>query len=164
MTSRIGTIVAVCTSPKDGIQKYPQKQVEIGRYGLVGDYHNRARRRSFSIPGMTKPNIDRHITVVAEEVFDALNAELGTKLVAGSFGENFLVRGLGDLSDIKDDARLLINEIVVLRVIEQNKPCKNLAPYHRLMVKKAHGRRGLLCAIERGFYAFVGPDDTIAVV
>lgn len=158
--NKIGRIIAVCTSPDGGVPKYPRALVQIGLHGLVGDYHNREFRPSHnkSRLGVLMPNNDRHITVVAEEVYDSLNAELGTALSAGAFGENILVRGMGNLGDIPDGARLMIDEgLVVLQVTEQNNPCKNLAPYHRLMVKKAYGRRGLLCAIKYGRDAVLIP-------
>lgn len=158
--SRVGYITAVCTSLVGGVPKYPQERVQIGLHGLVGDYHNREWRPSHNKSrfGVLMPNNDRHITVVAQEAYDALNAELGIALKAGDFGENILVRDMGYLNDIPDDARLTTcGGHVVLRVVEQNDPCVNLAPYHRLMVKKAYGQRGLLCAIERGRDAFLVP-------
>ncbi len=162
---RIGRIIAVCTSSVSGVPKYPQAIAQVGLHGLVGDYHNREFRPSHnkSRLGVLMPNNDRHITVVAQEVYDSLNAELGTMLKAGDFGENILVRGMGNLGNIPDNAQLMIGEgLLVLRVMEQNDPCKNLAPYHRLMVKKAYGRRGLLCAIKFGRHVFIRPGVPIA--
>ncbi len=163
--TRVGFITAVCTSPKGGVPKYPRERVQVGLHGLVGDYHDREFRPSHnkSRLGVLMPNNDRHITVVAQEVYDSLNAELGTALKAGDFGENILVRGMGNLGNIPDDAQLMIDEgLLVLRVTGQNDPCKNLAPYHRLMVKKAYGRRGLLCAIKFGRRVFIRPGVPIA--
>ncbi|MDO8407838.1 MAG: MOSC domain-containing protein [bacterium] len=162
--NRVGFITAVCTSPVGGVPKYPQEQVQVGLHGLVGDYHNRELRPSHnkSRLGVLMPNNDRHITMVAEEVYASLNAELGTALKAGDFGENILVKGMDNLGDIPSDARLMIDDgLVVLRVTEQNDPCKNLSPYHRLLVKKVYGRRGLLCAIKFGRSCFLRPGLSI---
>jgi MOSC domain-containing protein YiiM len=150
-----GTIVSINTAREGGLPKRARVGgAKLGEWGFEGDYHNRQMRPSFSKPGTLKPNIDRHISLVSSEVIDALNQELGLGLMHGSLGENITTSGLGDLSQIPDGARLVIrnsitlNELAVLRVVEQNKPCKNLYPLHRLLVKKIFGRRGILCAVE----------------
>ena len=148
--SRTGIIVAVCVNPNKGTRKSSCFAASVGQFGLLGDYHNRRERRSFSQPGTWKPNTDRHISILAAEAYDALNAELGTALMPGDFGENILVRGVGDLSDVADGSLISIGANIVFRVVKQNKPCVNLQVYHHLMAKKAYGRRGLLCAIEKG--------------
>ncbi len=138
----------------------------LGSWGFVGDYHNRAMRPSFSVPGTLKPNIDRHVSLLAIEVIDSLNTELGLDMRSGTLGENITTRGLGDLSHIADGSRLVIKnsldtELAILRVIEQNQPCKNLHSKHRLLVKKIYGRRGLLCVIERGVGKRICRNDSI---
>lgn len=152
---------------------HPQKEIvpcaTLGRWGFEGDYHNSEMRPSFSKPGTLKPNVDRHITLLAMEVVDALNAELGLQMRPGTLGENITTADLGDLSDIPDGSRLRIRnrlgvELAMLRVVEQNQPCKNLSPVHRLMPKRIYGRRGLLCAIERGTGSILMPQDTIEVI
>lgn len=159
-----GKVVAVCISPDAGIPKHASSTpVCVGRFGLEGDYHNREMRPSFSKPGTFKPNADRHITLVAHEVIEDLNRELGLALGPGSLGENITTQGLGDLSDIPDGAEILIGDKILLRVVEQNQPCRNLAPLHRLLVKKIYGRRGLLCAIEEGVGVVISSDTTIEV-
>ncbi len=164
MIYNLGGIVAVCTSPKGGIPKFPQSKVQIGQWGFEGDFHNREMRRSFSKPGLFKTNVDRHITIVGFEVIEDLNRELDLTLVPGSLGENITTKGLGDLSEIKDKTILQIGqEGILLRVIEQNQPCHNLAPLHRLLVKKIYGRRGLLCAILSGVGKTLEPNLPIIV-
>jgi hypothetical protein len=152
---------------------HPQKEMVrcawLGKWGFEGDYHNREMRPSFSKPGTFKPNIDRHVTLLAREVVDALNSELGLQMRPGTLGENITTDGLGDLSTIKDGSCLRIcnrlgGELAVLRVVEQNQPCKNLSPVHRLLPKKIYGRRGLLCAIESGTGNILMPNDTITVL
>ncbi len=160
-----GKIVAVNISAHWNIPKYPvDGPVMLGSHGLVGDYHNREMRQSFSKPGTFKPNTDRHLTLFADEVMFDLNCELGTELRAGSLGENITTRGLGDLSQIRDGMRLRIGNHVIIWVTEQNQPCKNLAPLHRLLVKKVYGRRGLLCAIQCGRGHRIQEGDPIEVL
>ncbi len=150
-----GTILSINASREPGVTKIPYMAAIVGRWGFEGDRHNRELRPSFSKPGTLKPNTDRHITILAQEVIDDLNQALGLSLVPGSLGENITTRGLGDLSQIQDGAMLSVRDPggdmrLTLRVTEQNQPCKNLAPIHRLLVKRIHGRRGLLCSIESG--------------
>lgn len=160
-----GKIIAVCVSHTDGI---PKSRLLLGgmleRHGLRDDYHNNAMRRSFSNPGTFKPNVDRHISVIAFEVLKDLSEELKIPLDPGSLGDNLTVEGLGDLSQIKDGSILNIGEKIRLRVIEQNQPCVNLAPLHRLLPKKIHGRRGLMCAVEVGIGEWITPDQKIRVI
>ncbi|MDE1945494.1 MAG: MOSC domain-containing protein [Patescibacteria group bacterium] len=163
MPTRTGRIVAVCLNPDEGTRKFPQPRIQIGSHGIVGDHHNREMRPSFSKPGTFKPNTDRHITIVAQEAFDFINTELGTSVTAGDFGENLLVQGLDDLSWVPDGATIKIGDHIELKVAEQNEPCRNLAVYHRLMVKTAYKRRGLLCSIQSGQGEWIHPLDAIAI-
>ena len=156
-----GTIVAVCTSSQGNVPKYPQSEVEVGPYGFVGDVHAGETRMSRKT-GQPKAN-DRQVSLVAEEVLADLNRELGTALKPGDFGENITVRGIGDLSDVPDGAVLAIGDAVRLRVTEQNNPCNNLSVYHRLMVKKSFGRRGILTVVVAGAGAKLRPGMSILV-
>src|SRR5437870_869906 len=127
-----------------GVPKCPQSEVVIGEYGVEGDYHaGPMRTRS---DGQVVPNT-RHVTLVAKEVFDDLNRELDTDIPAGGFGENILVEGLGDLSDIREGAVLAFSSGVELEVTGQNDPCKNLMVYHNQVPKRAYGRRGRLAVV-----------------
>ena len=109
--SKTGTVVAVCMRKEKGVPKHPQSEVVIGEYGVEGDYHAGPMRTRSS--GDVEPN-RRHVTLVAKEVFDDLNRELGTDIPAGGFGENILVEGLGDLSDIQEGALLSFSSGVEL--------------------------------------------------
>ena len=153
-----GTVAAVCLRREKGVPKYPQSEVTIGEYGVEGDYHAGPMRTRSN--GEVEPN-RRHITLVAKEVFDDLNRELGTDIPAGGFGENILVEGLGDLSDIKEGAVLSFSSGVELEVTGQNDPCKNLMVYHNQVPKHAYGRRGLLTMVRTT--GRLKPGDSIAV-
>ncbi|MDB5224477.1 MAG: hypothetical protein JWO43_99 [Candidatus Adlerbacteria bacterium] len=158
---------------RTGEPHHPQKDEAgdaiIGRWGLEGDCHNREMRRSFSKPGTFKPNIDRHITLLAIEVIDSLNQELGLEMRPGTLGENITTQGLGDLFNIADGSRIFIrnpagSELCVLRVTEQNEPCINLSTIHRLLVKRIYKRRGLLCSIVSGIGNRIMSGDPIEVI
>lgn len=159
-----GIVLALCTSPKGGVPKYPQSRVKVAKFGFEGDYHCRAERRSFKEPGKMKPNDDRHITVVAEEALQCVNDALDLKLVAGSLAENILTRGLGDLSDVPPGAMISVNHgRVVLRVTGQNNPCVNLSIYDKALVKAIYGKRGLLCTVVSGVGEVLEPDCPIGI-
>lgn len=165
---KIGKIVAVCTSPMDGVPKYPQEEVIVAEYGFKGDYHNRKMRPSFSKPGTLKPNIDRHLSILSKEAIDSVCAELNIQLEVGTLGENILTDGLGDLSDVRPDTRILIGSEVYLLVTGQNKPCKKVAGYHphfnATIYSPERQRRGLLAAVEFGVGCIVRPGDPITVL
>lgn len=158
-----GRIVAVCTSPNEGVPKWEQTEVELAEFGFKGDYHCKPMRRSFSKPGTEKPNTDRHITIVAKEAVDAVNEKLGLQLGIGALGENLLIEGFGDLSDIIPHTEIVIHPGLILKVVEQNQPCKNLVHYHPHLVKEIYGRRGLLCKVVLGVGKIIKPGDPITI-
>ena len=156
--TKVGSVAAVCLRKEKGVPKYPQSEVTIGEYGVEGDYHaGPMRTRS---DGQVVPNT-RHVTLVAKEVFDDLNRELDTDIPAGGFGENILVEGLGDLSDINEGEIIRFSSGVELEVTGQNDPCKNLMVYHNQVPKRAYGRRGLLAVVRSTGH--LKPGDSITV-
>ena len=156
--TKVGSVAAVCLRKEKGVPKYPQSEVTIGEYGVEGDYHaGPMRTRS---DGQVVPNT-RHVTLVAKEVFDDLNRELDTDIPAGGFGENILVEGLGDLSDINEGEIIRFSSGVELEVTGQNDPCKNLMVYHNQVPKRAYGRRGLLAVVRATGH--LKPGDSITV-
>lgn len=159
-----GSVVALCTSSEGGVPKYPQKSVTVAQFGFEGDYHCRPMRRSFSKPGELKPNTDRHLTIVAEEDLVYANDYLDICLMQGHLAENIFVRGIGSLAHIAPGSLVRLGEgKVVLSVVEQNNPCKNLRAYHRLLPKVIHGRRGLLCAVVEGIGTVLTPGGKIII-
>ncbi len=142
---QVGTVVAVCLRPDGGVPKYPQDEVTVGEYGVEGDWHSGPMRTRGN--GEVVPNT-RHISLVAKEVFDDLNRELGTDIAPGGFGENVLVQGMGDLSGIREGDLLRFSSGVELEVTGQNDPCKNLMVYHNQVPKRAYGRRGVLTIVK----------------
>jgi MOSC domain-containing protein YiiM len=153
-----GRVVVACSSPETGVPKYPREAVEVGVEGVIGDYHygpiNKHKKR-----GDPEPN-RRQITIVAQEVIDELNALLGIHLKPSDLAENFLVSGLGDLSDLEDDDRIQLGP-VLLRVTGQNNPCKTIGVYHPELVKSIYGRRGVAAVVL--VPGIVRPGDPVTV-
>jgi MOSC domain-containing protein YiiM len=155
----LGTVVAVCLRKEGGVPKYPQSEVVVGEYGIEGDWHSGPMRTRSN--GEVLPNT-RHVTLVAKEVFDDLNRELGTDIPHGGFGENILVEGMGDLGTIAEGDMLRFSSGVELEVTGQNDPCKNLMVYHNQVPKKAYGRRGVLTVVKKT--GRIRPGDTLEVL
>ena len=145
MNTQQGTIVAVCSKAEKGVPKHPQPEITIGEYGVEGDWHSGPMRTRGD--GEVVPNT-RHVSIVAKEVFDDLNRELGTDIPIGGFGENILVEGMGDLAELKEGDVLRFSSGVELEVTQQNDPCKNLMVYSELIPKRAYGRRGVLAVVK----------------
>ena len=154
-----GTVVAVCLRKEGGVPKHPQPEVTVGEYGIEGDWHSGPMRTRSN--GETVPNT-RHVSLVAKEVFDDLNRELGTDIPHGGFGENILVEGMGDLANIAEGDVLRFSSGVELEVTAQNDPCKNLMVYHNQIPKLSYGRRGLLAVVRTTGRVKAG--DTVSVI
>jgi len=145
-----GTIVAVCTSPNPGFPKHPREHVTVDYFGLRGDFHCREKRKSFKDPTIEKFN-DRQITIVSKEHLDLLARELGKDFSPGSLAENITTLGLGDLAEVEPGTLIRINCEIILKVTEQNEPCKKLLVYHNQQAfDLCLHRRGLLCTVEQG--------------
>ena len=160
-----GSVVAVCVRPLGGIPKFPQDSIKISKYGFLGDFHCRQFRESRTKPGTYKHN-ERQVTIVAQEVLDLVNKDLKLKkpLKPGDLGENITVTGLGDLSKIKPWSLIRLNRNILLRVTEQNTPCKKLLPYHKKIIKVLIGRRGLLCEVLKGYGASLRPGNKVVII
>lgn len=157
---RVGKIVAVCRSDQGGVPKHPQKEVEIYLDGIMGDYHSGSHDKHKK-SGDAKPN-DRAISIVAKEVTDSVGKALQVELPPGSLGENFLVEGLGDLSDLAPGDLIKLGPTVSVLVTAQNAPCNTLATYHKDIVKNLVGKRGIVGRVL--YVGFVKPGDRIEVV
>jgi MOSC domain-containing protein YiiM len=154
-----GKVVAVCLSATAGVPKQTQDRIEIGRYGVEGDYHAGEYRTN----GKGEREISRrHVTVVAEEALEAAGRALSVTIPQGGVGENVLVRGMGDLGDLTEEQVLRFSSGVELEVTGQNNPCKNLAVYHPQVPKELYGRRGLLTVVKNP--GSVRPGDAVEIV
>lgn len=143
--SDAGRVIAVCSSPTSGVPKKAWESIAIESQGVQGDYHagpiNRPKKS-----GDPKPNL-RQVTLVAQEVLDGLNTRLGTILQPGHLGENILVAGLGDLSQLSKGDRLELGTGVVLDVTAQNRPCDTIRVYHPTLVEEITGKRGIAAVV-----------------
>jgi MOSC domain-containing protein YiiM len=153
--SERGTVLAVCLNTGGGIPRQPQERVLITPAGVEGDFH----AGEFDAHG--RPN-RRQVTVVGVESTEAVGADLNVEIPPGGLGENILVRGLGDLSELVAGQRLRFSTGVELEITGQNEPCNNLSVYHRLAVKKLYGRRGLLTIVSAG--GELSPGDSVEVL
>lgn len=154
-----GNVVAVCLSPDAGVPKYPQKAITIGPFGVDGDCH----AGEFRINGKGERVFNvRTVTVVASEALEAVSEALGITIPPGGVGENILVRGLGDLSDIEAGQHLRFSSGVELEVTGQNTPCSNLSVYHPQAPKQLYGRRGLLATVVNA--GELQPGDSVTLV
>ena len=143
----MGRVAAVCSAPTAGIPKRPQAEIKIGRHGVEGDYHSGPVRKSHQT-GEMKMN-DRSISVLAKEVLDDVNRRLKVAAPPGGFGENILVEGVGDLSDLAPGHSIRFENGVVIEVTERNEPCANLNFWHKLVVKETLGRRGIVGVVKK---------------
>lgn len=140
-----GHVAAVSLSPTGGVPKRPQEFVHIGPQGVEGDYHagpiNRHKKT-----GDPEPN-RRQITLVAQEVLEDLSRRLHIDLKAGDLGENLLLVGLGDLSQLQPGDQLVLEHGAVLEVTAQNRPCDTIRVYHPALVEEIAGRRGVTAVV-----------------
>lgn len=155
--SKAGKVVAVCMSPEHGYPTFPQKMVAIGLLGIDGDAHSGELRESFTKPGTFKHN-DRPISIISEEVRVWANEKLGLNMKHGDFNEQIVVKGLGDLGDIKIGSQIIFSDGVILEVVDIATPCKKLENHNGVGLIKAlvekreegiYSKRGILCRVLR---------------
>lgn len=167
VNERTGTIIAVCYSKEliNNVAKVPHDSGEIEQWGIREDRHYGETR--IDSKGNVVPNL-RTITVLGVEGVRAAAENLGIDPIPpGGLGENLLIEGLGDLSEVGpgDEIRVLGEDgepKVVLEVYKQNDPCSSTQFYHKMMVKELYGRRGLLCTVTKPGPVSVGDKVIIA--
>ena len=156
MNNITGKVVSVNSSIKGGIPKMPQDSIEIYKYGVRGDYHS--GKTNFHAK---KNNLDRQITIVAKETVDFINKNIGNKISAGSLGENILIHGFGDLSNVSNNHIMKIGTDVVLKINGQNQPCSTLNSIDKRVLKLIIGKRGLLATVEST--GIIRKDDEVKI-
>lgn len=92
---------------------------------------------------------------------EAVAGELSVEIPHGGLGENVLIRGLGELGDLRPGQRIAFGSGVELEVTEQNNPCVNLSVYHPQTPKKLYGRRGVLATVTRP--GTLKPGDSVSL-
>ena len=138
--------------------KYVLDEVEVGKYGVIGDYHAVEISEHGSSAG--KSNL-RHVSIVAKELYDSLNAQLDLEIEPGAFGENFLVEGLGELSELAGGDVIRLGGSVAVRVTIQNDPCVNLNYIDKSVLKSCVGRRGIVGTVVST--GTVRPGDAVSI-
>ena len=156
MNNITGKVVSVNSSMKGGIPKMPQGSIEIYKYGVRGDYHS--GKTNFHAK---KNNLDRQITIVAKETVDFINKNIGNKISAGSLGENILIHGFGDLSNVSNKHIMKIGTDVVLKINGQNQPCSTLNSIDKRVLKLIIGKRGILATVEST--GIIRKDDEVKI-
>ncbi|MBE31892.1 MAG: sulfurase [Rickettsiales bacterium] len=156
MNNITGKVVSVNSSIKGGIPKMPQDSIEIYKYGVRGDYHS--GKTNFHAK---KNNLDRQITIVSKETVDFINKNIGNKISAGSLGENILIHGFGDLSNVSNKHIMKIGTDVVLKINGQNQPCSTLNSIDKRVLKLIIGKRGLLATVEST--GIIRKDDEVKI-
>ncbi|MBN32883.1 MAG: sulfurase [Dehalococcoidia bacterium] len=156
MNNITGKVVSVNSSIKGGIPKMPQDSIEIYKYGVRGDYHS--GKTNFHAK---KNNLDRQITIVAKETVDFINKNIGNKISAGSLGENILIHGFGDLSNVSNKHIMKIGTDVVLKINGQNQPCSTLNSIDKRVLKLIIGKRGILATVEST--GIIRKDDEVKI-
>ena len=145
-----GTVVAVCLSATGCVPKQTQNRIEIGRYGVEGDYH----AGEFRTNGKgERERSRRHVTIVAAEAVEAVGDALSVTIPPGD---------LGDVSSLREGQRLRFSSGLELEITGQNNPCKKLSVYHPQAPKKLFGRRGLLTMVKTT--GALQPGDTVEVI
>lgn len=125
-------ILSVSSSPRRGIPKWPQPEVEvIADFGIEGDRHAGSR--------------NRQVSLLEQEVLDDL-AGMGMAVGPGVLAENLLVRGL-PFSLLRSGDRLRAGDEVLLEVVEPRTPCKQLTPVDPRLPEAIVGRAGILCRV-----------------
>ena len=154
-----GTVIACCARQGRGMPKYTRDVIDVGTHGVEGDYHAGPVGKHGSNAG--KPNV-RPVSIVSKELYDLLAAAHNVAIEPGAFGENLLIEGLGDLSDLADGDVLRVGDRVAIRVTGQNQPCANLDYIDKSVLKACVGRRGVVgTVISTGK---VRPGDGVSIV
>ncbi|MBI4219727.1 MAG: MOSC domain-containing protein [Chloroflexi bacterium] len=157
--ARVGKVVATSLSLNPGVPKNPQSAVEVYLEGIRGDFHagpiNKHKKS-----GPPEPNT-RSISIVAREVTEAVSRALEIELKPGDLGENFLVEGLGDLSDLEPGDLVRLGPTVTVIVTKQNAPCSTLAVHHPEIVEFLKNQRGIVGRVLH--VGFVKPGDRAEV-
>jgi MOSC domain-containing protein YiiM len=150
-------IISVCSSELGGIPKYPQEIVEVGKYGIKGDFHSGETNKHAK-----KINSDRQLSLVSQNIINELSEKLQVEISPGDLGENFLVDNMGDLTSIEPGSRLKIGKEVIIEITNHNTPCVTLNKIHPLLMESILGKRGLLAKVEST--GTVKPGDPIEIL
>ena len=142
----MGTIKAVCTSDRKGIQKTAQPSIVLKEdWGIDGDAH--------------AGNWHRQVSLLAFEKIQDFNAQ-GAGVVDGAFGENIVVEGF-DLKTLPIGTRFKSGE-VELELTQVGKECHSHCAIYHKMGDCIMPREGVFCKVINGGVINVG--DSIDII
>lgn len=132
--SRIGKVIAVCTSEKKGTQKQKVESITLREnWGIEGDAH--------------AGNWHRQVSLLAfEKIEDFRNR--GAEIDFGAFGENMIVEGF-DLSRLPVGTRFFVGD-AVLEMTQIGKECHTHCAIHRVMGDCIMPREGVFTKVLKG--------------
>lgn len=141
----MGTIKAVCTSPKKGTQKKNIGSCEIiENYGLKEDAH--------------AGNWHRQVSLLSYEKIEEFKNR-GAEVEDGAFGENLIVEGY-DLKTLPIGTRFKCND-VILELTQIGKECHSGCEIYKLMGDCIMPREGVFTRVLHGGTIHTGDEITI---
>ncbi len=146
-SNQIGMIKAVSISKTKGTRKENIDEAVLKEnFGIVGDAHGG--------PG------HRQISLLAEESIEKMRSK-GLKVKAGDFAENITTVGI-ELSGLKVNDRLKIDEGVILEITQKGKECLARCNIYYQAGDCIMPREGVFARIVKG--GAVKPGDRIAIL
>ncbi len=134
-------IVAVCTSPKKGMQKVNQgKGTLIREYGLEGDAH--------------AGKWHRQVSLLAQESIDKMIAQ-GVDVGPGDFAENITTEGI-ELYTLPVGTRLRLGGTALAEVTQIGKECHHHCAVYQQVGDCVMPREGIFIRVLRGGEIAVG--------
>ena len=131
----MGVVKALCTSAIKGIQKTETESVTlIPDYGIDGDAH--------------AGNWHRQVSLLASERVEEFKAK-GAKVQNGSFGENIIVEGLGDLKSYPIGTKFQCGD-AVLELTQIGKECHSHCAIYHAMGDCIMPREGVFTRVLQG--------------
>ena len=142
----MGTIVAVCTSGKRGVQKQNVGSAAFVRdWGIQNDAH--------------AGNWHRQVSLLSYEQIQAFR-DRGASVDYGAFGENLVVAGF-DFKNLPVGTRFCCND-VVLEMTQIGKQCHTHCEIYKVMGECIMPREGVFARVLHGGTISVG--DTISLI
>lgn len=144
----MGVVKAVCTSSVKGVQKTEVESVIlVPDFGIAGDAH--------------AGNWHRQVSLLAQEPIDAFKAR-GANVQNGSFGENLIVEGLGDLKTYPLGTRFACGD-AILELTQIGKECHSHCAIYYTMGECIMPHEGVFARVIKGGTVTAGtPIDVIS--
>lgn len=145
----MGVIRAICTSSVKGIQKTEvPSAVLVVEHGIEGDAHAGKWHRQVSLLGI--------------EPIDAFKAA-GAPVDNGSFGENLIVEGLGDLKTYPIGTQFRAGD-ALLELTQIGKQCHSHCAIYHTMGDCIMPREGVFTRVLEGGEVFPGTEINVVFI